>query len=256
MTHTRRDFLRMSGMAAGLAVAVPVRELLGAQTPAALEPEAYLHVGTDGLVTIWVIRLEMGQGVRTLLPMMIAEELEADWTKIRVEQAAPGGKFQKIRLHTSGSGSSSETFMRLRSTGAAAREMLVAAAATEWNVDASSCRAQSGAVIHVATGRRRPYGTLAAAAALLPVPATPTLKDASEFRLLGKPMRRIDGPDIAPARRGTASMCAYLAWCSHPSSEPRRSAAPWFASTRPRQRKSPASDTSYRPPRGCTPESR
>ena len=166
----------------------------------AFEPNAYLRIGADGIVTLWVTKLEMGQGVRTLLPMILAEELEADWTHVRIEQASPGARFKGIELHTSGSGSSSASYRQLRVAGAAAREMLVAAAALSWSVDASSCRAEQGSVVHVPTGRRQGFGVLAAAASQQPVPARPSLKDPTTFSLLGKPMKRVDGRAIVSGR--------------------------------------------------------
>src|SRR5262245_56855936 len=99
----------------------------------------------------------MGQGVRTLLPMILAEELDADWARVRLAQAMPGGKFKDIRLHTSGSGSSSAAYRTLRVAGAAAREMQVAAAAAEWGVDPGACTTARGVVTHAASGRTRGY---------------------------------------------------------------------------------------------------
>jgi isoquinoline 1-oxidoreductase beta subunit len=207
---TRREFLRVSS-SAGLALAfgpalsahvqaTGVAQGFSLAPVAALEPNPYLRVGSDDVVTLWVARLEMGQGVRTLLPMILAEELEADWTRVRIEQASPGPRFQGIELHTSGSGSSSAAYRRLRQAGATARDMLIAAAAASWGVDAASCRAERGSVIHIPTARRRTYGDLAAAAARLPVPAEPALKNPSAFTVLGRPTKRVDGPAIVGGR--------------------------------------------------------
>jgi isoquinoline 1-oxidoreductase beta subunit len=197
---TRREFLR-STVTAGLMLAFELPELRGsAAASGPFEPNAYLRVGPDGLVTIWITKLEMGQGVRTLLPMILAEELEADWSRVRIEQAMPGPRFKGIELHTSGSGSSSASYRQLRLAGATAREMLIAAAAAAWSVEPSSCRAERGAVVHTATGRRTGYGELTAAAAAQTVPTQPALKDPSAFTLLGKPMKRIDGPAIVSGR--------------------------------------------------------
>ena len=200
---TRRQFLRTT-TAAGLALAFDLRHL-SALSPAAVadapfDPNAYLSVGSDGTVTLWVTKLEMGQGVRTLLPMILAEELEADWTRVRIEQASPGPRFKGIELHTSGSGSSSGSYRQLRVAAAAAREMLLGAAAASWSVDASSCRAERGSIVHSPTGRSLGYGELTGAAARQPVPKSPALKDPSAFTLLGKPMKRIDGPAIVSGR--------------------------------------------------------
>jgi isoquinoline 1-oxidoreductase beta subunit len=201
---TRREFLSSSVTAGcGLLFALRLPELEAAgleQSAAVFEPNAYLSIASDETVTIFVIRHEMGQGVRTLLPMMIAEELEADPARIRLEQAVTGPRFAGIRLHTSGSGSSRGTYQTLRTAGAAAREMLVAAAAARWAVGAASCRAEAGTVVHEATGQRLTYGQLAEAAAEQPVPEEPQLKDPSEFTILGTPMKRVDAPAIVTGR--------------------------------------------------------
>ncbi|MGE0455848.1 MAG: molybdopterin cofactor-binding domain-containing protein [Vicinamibacteria bacterium] len=202
----RRRFLRRSAAAgSGLLLAVYVPELAAddaapAAGPSLFEPNAYLSIAPDESVTVFVVRHEMGQGVRTLLPMMVAEELEADLARIRLEQAVTGPRFAGIRLHTSGSGSSRGTYEALRKAGAAAREMLVAAAAERWGVAAEGCLAESGSVTHGPSGRRLSYGQLAAAAAKQPVPPEPRLKDPSRFRLLGRPMKRVDGPEIVSGR--------------------------------------------------------
>ena len=200
---SRRQFLRATG-ATGLLIAFDLPGLsarsIAQASHATLEPNAYLRVGSDDTVTLWVTRLEMGQGVRTLLPMILAEELEADWARVRIEQASPGPRFKGIELHTSGSGSSSAAYRRLRTAGAAAREMLIAAAAAAWTVDPSACRAERGAVIHVPSGRRTTYGELAGAAAQLPVPAQPVLKDPAAFTVLGQPVKRVDGAAIVSGK--------------------------------------------------------
>jgi isoquinoline 1-oxidoreductase beta subunit len=201
-TISRRAFLCDSSMASvGLAIAFHLSfdEALAADF-SAFEPNAYIRITPDNVVTLWVVRSEMGQGVRTNLPAALAEELEVDLKKIRLEQAMPGARFKGIRLRTSGSGSSSGTFMALRRAGAAAREMLIAAAAQQWGVEASSCRAENGTVVHDGTHRSLTYGQLADAAARLPVPAQPRLKAAKDFRYLGKPLKRMDAPDIVCGR--------------------------------------------------------
>ncbi len=200
MTTTRREFLKTSA-AASLTIAFGFPELGRAEPPAdTFQPNAYLRIDPDETITLWVTRLEMGQGVRTLLPVILAEELDADWTRVRVEQAWPGGQFKGIRMHTSGSSSSSEAYEELRLAAAAAREMLVGAAAAEWRVAPASCRTEQSAVIHTASNRRLSYGALAAAAARQALPPKPSVKSASSFRLLGKPTRRVDGPAIVTGR--------------------------------------------------------
>ena len=202
MTMNRRRFIRETGEAAlALTIAAPLSRFTREQPATGeLRPEAFLRITPDGVVTIWCVRLEMGQGVRTVLPMMIAEELEVDWSSIRVEQAQPGGVFKDVQLHTGGSGSVEETFTPFRTAGAAAREMLVAAAATSWGVSPRACRAENGTVVHSATGRRRSYGSLTAAASRLTVPRSPQLKAPADFRILGKPVKRVDGQAIVTGK--------------------------------------------------------
>lgn len=204
MTLSRRRFLcALPTVTPGLSIAIQLHDWTRrgtAATAARFQPNAFLRIDANGVVTLWCIRLEMGQGVRTVLPMVLAEELEVDWAEIQVEQAEPGTQFAGITLHTSGSGSSSGTFRVLRTAGAAARELLVAAAASAWDVDVSSCHASRGAVTHAPTGRKMTYGSLASAAARLPVPQAPRLKDAKAFKLLGTPVRRVDGPAIVAGR--------------------------------------------------------
>lgn len=197
MTLTRRAFLRNSGSAA-IGLTVAFRFDLGAVAAEAPEfaPNAFIRIGSDNVVRLWAIRSEMGQGVRTLLPMVLADELEADWEKVVIEQAEMGARFKGIRLRTSGSGSAAGTWAPLRKAAATAREMLIRAAADQWQVDAATCSAQQSTVIHATTGRRLTYGQLAIAASKVPVPAKPRLKDAKDFRLVGKPVKRRDSQAI------------------------------------------------------------
>jgi isoquinoline 1-oxidoreductase beta subunit len=202
MKLTRRAFVRDSayagvGLAIGLRVASPAAP---ARRARGFEPNAYIRITPDDVVTLWVTRSEMGQGVRTNLPTAVAEELELDLAHVRLEQAMPGGRFKGIRLRTSGSGSSSGTFTALRRAGATAREMLISAAAEVWRVERGTCRAERGTVVHVASGRRLTYGELADRAAQQPVPVNPPLKRIQDFRLIGKGVRRVDGPAIVQGR--------------------------------------------------------
>jgi len=201
VTTTRRIFLKTSVLAgAGLVIAVDPPRLAAEEASDDFSPNAYIQIRPDNRIILWVTRSEMGQGVRTTLPMMLADELEADWSQIRLEQALPSPRFKGIRLRTSGSGSTVGTYGALRKAGATARTMLIAAAAEQWHVEPSSCRAQSGAVIHSPTNRKLTYGSLAKAAARQPVPEKPPLKDPKNFRYIGKPMKRTDGPAIVSGR--------------------------------------------------------
>lgn len=195
MNTTRRSFLRTVG-GAGLVLAIDARAFAAATESADFAPNAYIQIRPDNTIRLWVTRTEMGQGVRTTLPMILADELEIDWPQVQLEQAATVPRFKGIRLRTSGSGSTVGTYNALRKAGATARVMLIASAAEKWSVDPATCRAQAGSVIHPASGRSLTYGALADAAARQPVPESPALKDPKDFRYIGKPMKRTDGPAI------------------------------------------------------------
>ncbi len=189
----RRDFLQVAGtIGAGLVIGFKIPTRRGV---APFAPNAWLRIGTDDSVLVIVDRSEMGQGVTTSLPMLLAEELEADWTKIRFE-FAPADKAYINQLFgiqgTGGSSSVRAAWKPLRVAGAQARTMLIAAAAQTWSVEPASCRAETGAVIHAATNRRLSYGALAQRAAALPVPVDVQLKDPKDWRLAGKPTKRLD----------------------------------------------------------------
>ena len=197
----RRTFLKAGSAAAGgLLLGVYFRESVveaqfGPGAGAAPNPNAFVRIGADDVVTLIVHKPENGQGAETSIAMLLAEELECDWTRIRTEfapidAAAYGGALQG----TFGSLAVRTSYMPMRRTGAAAREMLIQAAASRWGVDKSQCRAENGTVVNLSTNARLTYGSLAEAAAKLPVPADVTLKDPSQFRLIGKPTRRLDTP--------------------------------------------------------------
>ena len=194
---TRRDLLKI-GAAGGAALVLGVRwdgaAFAVAKPGAGFAPNVWVRIDRSGTTWLSVGKSEMGQGVRTSLPMILGDELDADFSKVRIVQASPGPAFP--RLGTGGSWSVGGSWAPLRQAGAAARALLVAAAAARWKVEPAACRTEAGAVIHADTGRRLGYGDLVADAARLPVPAQPTLKLAAEFRAIGRPMKRIDGPDI------------------------------------------------------------
>lgn len=161
--------------------------------PAGWTPNLWLSIDTDGTVTVQSAKSEMGQGVWTALPMIVAEELDADWSRVRVERAPTNGKYS---TGTGGSQSTRSSYMPLRKAGATARAMLVAAAAAKWGVPASQCSTMNGVVTHGASRRTATYGELASLAAQQPVPAGDVpLKDPAAFRLLGKNTARLDIPD-------------------------------------------------------------
>jgi isoquinoline 1-oxidoreductase beta subunit len=164
----------------------------------AFAPDAFIRIGADGPVTLIMPQVEMGQGMYTSMPMLIAEELEVPLDQIQVEHAPPNDKLYANPLigfqATGGSTSVRGFYEPLRKAGATARTMLVAAAAQRWSVEPASCRAEKGSVHHPASGRTLTYGALAEAAAKLPVPADVKLKDPKDFVLIGTPAKRLDTP--------------------------------------------------------------
>jgi isoquinoline 1-oxidoreductase beta subunit len=154
---------------------------------------AWVHVGSDDLVTLYIHKAEMGQGTVTSLSMLLAEELECDWKKIRTDFPGVNREYGPNQ-GVVGSQSIRTSWESLRRAGATAREMLVEAAAQKWGVQKSDCRAESGGVINSATNARLSYGSLADAASKVTPPSNITLKDASQFRLIGKATKRLDTP--------------------------------------------------------------
>jgi isoquinoline 1-oxidoreductase beta subunit len=199
---SRRDFLRTgAAVGAGLTIAVQLgcapREETGGPAPTPFEPNAFLKVGTDGSATIVVGFSEMGQGVLTSIPQLVAEELDVAWEQVKVEQAPAGEPWFNPMFGIQGTGGSTSVraaWQPMREAGAKARAMLVAAAAAQWGVPAEECTTESGEVKHEGSGKRLGYGALATAAAALPVPATVTLKEPGDFRIIGKSVPRTDVP--------------------------------------------------------------
>jgi isoquinoline 1-oxidoreductase subunit beta len=193
----RRDFLQVTATAAGglLVLGALPRTMHGL---AGGSLGAFVEIGPDGVVTIAAKNPEIGQGVKTALPLIVAEELDVAWERVRVVQADLDRQYGD--QYAGGSDAVSENFDRLRQAGATARHLLVAAAAARWGVAADSCRTELGTVIHEATGRRLGYGGLAAEAARLPVPEKVPLKPRSAYRLLGTRIRATDQPAIASGR--------------------------------------------------------
>jgi len=195
---TRREFLTVgaasgASLLIGIALPAAARKILTGEAPREeFAPNAWLSVDPSGIVTVTVAKSEMGQGVLTSLPMIVAEELDADWASVRYEQAIADPKYGS--MGTGGSHSVRGSYQALREAGAAARMMLVQAAAEAWHVDAASCTTASGAVHHAGSGRSLGYGALAAKAATLPVPTKIVLKDPSAFRIIGRRTPRLDTP--------------------------------------------------------------
>ncbi len=191
---TRREFVETS---AGLVISFYLPARRGA-APNAIDtdfaPNAWLRIGADDVVTLTVDKSEMGQGSQTGLAMILAEELEADWAKVRLGPVPENPAGWSRRMSTGGSTAIRTSWDPLRKAGATAREMLISAAAATWNVDRSTCHAEQGVVIHTPTKRQLPYGKLAARAAQVPVPSDAPLKDPKDFRLLGTRAPRLDTP--------------------------------------------------------------
>jgi isoquinoline 1-oxidoreductase subunit beta len=191
----RRKFLKTSlAGATGLIVGfyLPGRREVVAADAAPGNLNAFIHVSPEDTVTIVVNKSEMGQGVATSLPMLAAEELECDWRKIRFEFAPAAPVYGRPMQLTGGSNSIHSSWEPMRTAGATAREMLIAAAAELWGVSASECHAENSEVIHSGTNRRASYGSLAEAAAKIPPPANVKLKDFADFKIIGKPFKRLD----------------------------------------------------------------
>jgi isoquinoline 1-oxidoreductase subunit beta len=190
---SRREFVAI-GAAAGAGLVIGFYLPHGtSREKETFSPNAYLRIAPDNKITIVVARSEMGQGVRTALPMILAEELEADWKQIEIEQAGASTLFGDQT--TGGSASVRTTWDPMRKAGATAREMLITAAALAWGVSRSACSAESGKIKHSASNRSSTYGELASEAATLPIPTDVPLKQAKDYKIVGQRLPRLDSPD-------------------------------------------------------------
>jgi len=198
----RRAFIRVAASTTGaLAVGVLTTRDVARAARRAAPPSvlsAFVEVGEDGTVRIIAKNPEIGSGVKTSLPILIAEELDVDWSAVRVVQADYAQKYGD--QFTGGSTAIWEHWTPLRQAGAAARTLLITAAAARWNVNADTCTTERGTVFHTSSGRRLPYGDLAADAAKLPAPTTVRLKDASQFRVIGTRVPVVDASEIVTGR--------------------------------------------------------
>lgn len=207
--NSRRDFLKLSSLTTG-------GLLLGfswfnaeAETPAIVNASGgmagnigfnnYLSIATDGTITILSPNPELGQNIMTSFPMIVAEELDADWTKVKVVQAALDTK-NFDRQVTGGSGAVPHSWKLLRNAGATARQMLIGAGAQRWNVPAEECTASSGFVIHSKSEKKLSYGELAEDASKMPVPTNIKLKDRKDFKLIGKEIKNVANKDIVTGK--------------------------------------------------------
>jgi isoquinoline 1-oxidoreductase beta subunit len=206
----RRQFMITTTVVGGafvLGFALPSRRMLAATiaekpwtslTTGGTEVNAWLIIGSDESVTIRVAQSEMGEGVFTSMPMLVAEELECDWTKVRAEYASVNRSVRENRVYqrmaTNGSGAVRRSREYLQQAGASARARLIAAAAQQWGVPARECLAENGKVLHSASGRQITYGAVAATAAQVKLDAEPAIKTPDQFKLLGQSLNRLDVP--------------------------------------------------------------
>lgn len=200
MRLDRRRFLKLSSagvFGAGLVLAMSwsdksTRAHAAEDKAGTFQPNAWLKIGTDGEAVVYTVESEMGQGPYTLMPMILAEELEVDWAHIHVEHAPLAAVYGY--QSTGGSSSIRKGWATLRAAGASAREMLISAAASQWGVARADCFAAHSQVVHRATDRRLGFGQLALAAAALPLPAKVSLKTPDQYRILGTAIPRLDIP--------------------------------------------------------------
>jgi len=204
INKSRRDFLKITSLTAGgfmlgfnwlanEAKASAVVTKIAAGTDIGFN--SYLSISTDGLITLFSPNPELGQNIMTSFPMVVAEELDADWSKVKVVQAAlDTARFD--RQSTGGSGAVPHSWKLLRTAGATARYMLVAAAAKKWNVDASECSTENSFVIHKASGKKLGYGELAQDACNIPIPEEVKLKDRKDFKLIGTAVKNVENSKI------------------------------------------------------------
>jgi len=188
---TRREFVG-AGIAAGAGLVIGFYLPHGTKEKKSFSPNAYLRITADNKITVVVARSEMGQGVRTALPMILAEELEADWKQIEIEQAGASSFFGDQT--TGGSASIRTCWDPMRKAGATAREMLISAAALTWEVPRSACSAEGGRIRHSASARSLGYGDLADRASILPIPADVPLKQSKDYKIVGRRLQRLDSP--------------------------------------------------------------
>jgi isoquinoline 1-oxidoreductase beta subunit len=200
-SQTRRTFLKAS-VTAGGALLLGFRLKSGegaAGTAAAFSPDAFIRIDRDGTVTLIMPQVEMGQGTYTSISAILAEELDAKWDQVKVDHAPPNDALYgnpTFKEQMTGNSNSVRAFwMPLRKTAAAARAMLVEAAAKRWKVDASTCTASDSEVIHAASNRKLAYADLIADASRVEAPKDPPLKAVKDFKLIGKPLKRLDTPD-------------------------------------------------------------
>ena len=200
MSMTRRDFLTVSALAGGgfaIGFALPWSSALAADAKPAFAPNQWIRIAPDNTLTVVVDKCEMGQGVYTGLPMLVAEELDADWQTVRIEPAPAAREYAHPWFGVQGTGGSTSIramWQPLRQASATARAMLVTAAAQVWNVDPATLKTERSAVIGPG-GQRLTYGQLADQAAKVAPPKDVPVKNAAAFKIIGQPVKRLDTPE-------------------------------------------------------------
>lgn len=207
-TNNRRDFLKMSAIAGGglvlgfnwFSAEASAPEVISSSAMATgnIGFNSYLSIATDGVITIMSPNPELGQNIITSFPMVVAEELEADWKTVKVLQANLDNKFD--RQLTGGSGAVPHSWKLLRNAGATAKFMLIEAAAKQWSVPSAECTAANSFVIHARSGKKLSFGELAEAASKIPVPSSVKLKDRKDFKLIGKSVRNVENLKIVTGK--------------------------------------------------------
>ncbi|MBD0376300.1 MAG: xanthine dehydrogenase family protein molybdopterin-binding subunit [Flavisolibacter sp.] len=209
VNKSRREFLKLTSITGGglllgfnwfsAEAKAPVAIENAAGAAANLGFNSYLSIATDGTITIFSPNPELGQNIMTSFPMIVADELDADWTKVKILQAPLDTKNFE-RQTTGGSGAVPHSWKRLRVAGASARYMLIQAAAQKWNVPAEECSTSEGFVVHSKTGNKLSYGELADEASKVPVPKDVKLKDRKDFKLIGKEVKNVANKDIVTGK--------------------------------------------------------
>lgn len=192
----RRSFLKVSataggGMLVGLSWTASAAELDEALPADPITFNAFVKISPDGVITLMSPNPEVGQNIKTAMPMLVAEELDCDWTKVVVEQAGLDST-KYTRQVAGGSGSIPASWKPLRTAGATARQMLINAAAKRWSVSPAECSTDNGVVMHKASGKKATYGELATEAATMEVPKDVTLKAVKDFKIIGKSLKAVD----------------------------------------------------------------
>ncbi|WP_204101336.1 xanthine dehydrogenase family protein molybdopterin-binding subunit [Occallatibacter savannae] len=205
MRMDRRSFLQLTALAGGgMALnlyRLPAAKAQESGTPSGMTPQAFIHIAPDGTATIMARASESGQGMRNMLPMLIAEELDIDWNNVRVQQADLNEKVYGHQF-SGGSMNTPEGWEPMRRVGAAGRQLLITAAAQDWGVAPAECTTGSGKVLHSASGRSATYGDLAAKAAALPPPPLDSvkLKDPKDYRIVGTSRKGVDTDGITTGK--------------------------------------------------------